>query len=538
MPRESIVVLGEQAPPNRSATSADWMPEWLSLPERITWHLHNFDYENRRWRHTIFVQIPPLFADALAKNYIDIWNRHGCRAANSALLDVKKAAEELPHIPLALVRYDDELIRLAKLYADRCKRFRAVGRSEERVLLDVLWVAGRIGVPPPEIGQRISVRGVIARLCEEHWWRHALRCIYGRHLERLAIQSGVVHRKAGLYASNETVARRAEQKARNRALLSEMVAVNELGQEYTLQALADLSVSNPAIRRAELMVRIAGFEEVANLRGDVAEFYTVTCPSRMHARIADSGIENRKYDGTDPRQAQQYLAHLWQSIRAKLHRLNIKLYGFRIAEPQHDGTPHWHLLLFMAPDETNIVREVLHEYALREDGDEPGAQKHRFRADAIDYRRGTATGYVAKYVAKNIDGYGLGADSHGNDPASAAKRVDAWASLWGIRQYQQIGGPPVGVWRELRRLSEEGFTGLLRDAIRAADAGDWATFTELMGGPSGNRAAHPIRIFTVWSDKPGKYDEPIGNRVYGVQHDAVRASSRIHEWEIRRRDQK
>jgi len=254
----------------------------------------------------------------------------------------------------------------------------------------------------------------------------------------------------------------------------------------------------------------------------------------MHARFASTGMVNPKYDGTDPRQAQKYLAVLWQRIRAKLDRLNVKRYGFRISEPQHDGTPHWHLLLFMSPDEAETVRDVLRDYALREDGDEPGAQEHRFRVVSIDRNRGTAAGYVAKYVSKNIDGHGLQANLHNHDAASAAQRVEAWASTWGIRQFQQVGGPPVGVWRELRRLSEGDVSGFIRGAVRVADAGHWAAFTELMGGPSAKRAAFPIQLLKVWSDKLGQYNEPIGDRVLGVQHDTVLAVSRIR-WKIRER---
>jgi len=127
---------------------------------------------------------------------------------------------------------------------------------------------------------------------------------------------GFVSRKTGLYASDEAVFRRLSQKRRNLAMLQTMIAINELGQEFTLEALSEVSVSNPALRRAELMVRIRGFEEIAKLKGHVGEFFTLTCPSKFHA-FHHFGKRNEKFNGDTPREAVKYLNKVWARIRLR-----------------------------------------------------------------------------------------------------------------------------------------------------------------------------------------------------------------------------
>lgn len=59
------------------------------------------------------------------------------------------------------------------------------------------------------------------------------------------------------------------------------------------------------------------------------------------------------------RPANAYLVKTWVRARSALNRKGITPCGFRISEPQHDGTPHWHVLLFCLPDQMGELQATL-----------------------------------------------------------------------------------------------------------------------------------------------------------------------------------
>ncbi len=378
----------------------------------------------------------------------------------------------------------------------------------------------------------------IKRYTDALWWRRPLRNRHTQVVEKAAISIGYVNKTRDIYVSNESLARRAQQNRRNAATLENTLATNECGDEFTLAELASKGVSNKAIKRGELMMRISGFETIARDCGHDGLFFTVTCPSRMHRwKTVDGGkvVENKKYDGTTPDKAQTYLSKTWSRIRAKLDREGFHWYGFRIVEPQHDGTPHWHVLVFFDPhwqgDEARASMPracaIIRRYALADSKTERGAKLHRVDFKPIDWSKGSAAGYIAKYVAKNIDGYHLEKDLYGNDIFESCHRVEAWAATWRIRQFQQIGGAPVTVWRELRRIESvpDGAPSYLKEAHAACNKiaeiegsenqASWDRYTRAQGGVFCGRN-YAIRLEVEEKDGLGRYGESLGLCPVGI----------------------
>ena len=370
-----------------------------------------------------------------------------------------------------------------------------------------------------------------------------MRTIARRRMEHFLRERGQVCRQRSAYVSAAGLGHRKSQQNRNRKLLQSLEAISDAGDVVNLADAADASISNPTNRRTELMVRMRGYEETANALGLQGEFLTLTCPSKYHPILHKSGTINPKYNGTDPRQAQDYLNSVWARIRSAWHKADIRVFGFRVAEPHHDGTPHWHLLLFFPPVQADQAWSIFKHYALEEDGDEWRAEDVRAQRVSIDPMRGSATGYLAKYISKNIDGYEVGESGDleaETDARDGACRVDAWAGIWGIRQFQQIGSTSVTVWREFRRIREaleDTHPELLEKIRHAADTGNWAEFVELMGGALATRTEQPVRAWMVGRPEENSYAE-VTERIRGLimRHagrEATRILTRPKNWSIR-----
>ncbi|MCC8380203.1 replication endonuclease [Xenorhabdus sp. PB30.3] len=564
------------------------MPQIATLAERIMWEVNPDDYT---WCHQYFGHLPDSLAIYFVNRYANIFKsgRDGRRRANAFLRQFSKSV--LPRFNLVSEQYQfqcevvgatpfpflEQLDRLATLGR---KEIRSLAHSVSRYLSDsyehyvselptpadekegcrqltqvytlLAKQTQQIGTPAPYSQQVTKSRteltvdqlaASVARMISDEWWYARLKRMRDIRAEHMAIAVGQVQKAASSYVSRKTLEEWKEQKRRNWEFLQEFELENEDGERVSLVDKVLGSIANPAVRRCELMVRQRGFEDLANEMGCVGDFYTITAPSKYHSAHNGGGFV-KNWNGASPRDTQKYLCGVWAKIRAAYSRAGISVFGFRVVEPHHDGTPHWHLLLFMLPEHVEQMRNIVREYAMQEDAHElnsEAARNARFLVKPIDPKLGSATGYIAKYISKNIDGYALDGEidnETGGNLKDMARSVSAWASRWRIRQFQQIGGAPVSVWRELRRLrgDEQILPDEDMDNVRfAADVGNWSAYTEFQGGPLVARKNLTVRLAYEITEQGNAYGEDV-QRISGVYSPSLGESSsfvtRTVKWKI------
>ncbi len=451
------------------------------------------------------------------------------RAANE---DLKQLELQLDAVKLDVASSDGDLIDYAKQRAVWCTLYPHAAE----------FIVKRSGLKPPD-GKKLTDEGKLLRMQDERWWRMKLRAYFGQHIENAMREKGLVCRTKKVYATDWAVNRRLSHKQNMAKAMKAATITSDAGEQLDLFGVVQGSVSNPSLRLAELATRSRGFEEIAKQQGHTYVFVTTTCPSAFHAMNYNKKqkvcYENKLYEGRTVRMGQAWQVKQWSKVRAKLKRKNIMFYGFRVAEPHHDGTVHWHMTLYCSPHRLDDLKLVISQYWLSEYADEEGAKKHRvvFKDRDDNNPAASPSAYLFKYLAKNINGEGIGEDREsGKDAITMVDRADAWASVHRIRQFQQLGGPPVTVWRELRRIRESVADETIEAARLATNKteerpADFAAFINACGGIEVGRKTK------VWTwKKPcqdlGRYREQ-KEIIGGVASALSKISTRLKKWVIK-----
>ena len=436
--------------------------------------------------------------------------------------------------------------QLKEIYEDRCDQLLAQYNGDNSILFEsdtqcelyseIAGMAQAFNVTPMYWARfckgkldAVSTIASMSRLVNPDWWLRQLKGQRTRWRESLLIAIGKVNRDASPYASKQAIREVRARRLSNLDYLKSCDLENiETGERFSLIDKVMASISNPEIRRMELMSTIAGIEKYASSVGDVGMFLTITTPSKYHPTRMVGKKEDRRInfnhrwdeEAFSPKDGQRYLVKIWGKMRTAFKDQGLKVYGMRVVEPHHDATPHWHMMLFCDRSQRQAVIDIMRSYALKEDGQERGAQSQRFECKHLN--KGGAAGYIAKYIAKNIDGYALdGQLDHetGQALSDTAAAVTAWASVWRIPQFKSIGVPTMGAYRECRRIRgvslSADFDELVEAVRAAADAGDFAAYMDAQGGANVPRDTQTVRTARHVIDELNEYDEEV-QKVIGI----------------------
>ena len=366
----------------------------------------------------------------------------------------------------------------------------------------------------------------------------------------MLIAAGEVNKDRSPYASKTAIRDVHARRLANLEYLKSCELENKAtGERIDLISKVMASISNPEIRRMELMNTIAGIERYAASVGDVGMFITITTPSKYHPTRQVGKGENKTVqlnhgwndEAYTPKDGQRYLCGIWSKMRTAFKDNDLQVYGMRVVEPHHDATPHWHMMLFCKRSQRKQIIDIMRRYAMKEDGNERGAARNRFEAKHLN--KGGAAGYIAKYIAKNIDGYALDGQldkDTGKPLKDTASAVTAWASTWRIPQFKPIGIPTMGAYRELRKLPRgvsiaSDFDERVEAARAAADEGEFDFYIAAQGGANVKRGDQTVRVARTTTDEVNEYEEDI-ERVVGIYAPHLGAGhiriTRTSEWRI------
>jgi hypothetical protein len=282
-------------------------------------------------------------------------------------------------------------------------------------------------------------------------------------------------------------------------------------------------------RFSELYTLMKGQEEYFLAHSYRALFITLTAPARYHPSPANG---RTSWDGSTAGECQKWFYERWQLTRALLHDAGISVEGVRVAEAHKDGTPHWHGMLYVKPEDLHKVKITLLDTfahspaAVKIVEIEPNTDKNK-------KEKASPTTYMTKYILKTISTPPLDEKKrmddilYENDLQYAQQRVVAWRAVWGIRSFQFFGvlHGKISAWREMRRISHPPVEPHAARLWRAARGGRGAVFIGILREPN-------VSIKSISVEEESSFESAARKRIIGIKINEVPYITRLNKYEI------
>ena len=303
--------------------------------------------------------------------------------------------------------------------------------------------------PEWNIGYGIKIKDIkgstlkdkLINIADEKKLKTQIRRIQKQRNELYKLKLGVIGAGRDFeICSDEVVRDREADEAKQLDYIMKNSVVYENKKKVPLSKIA----STEKQRFAEIFIQVTSLDLYAKQLDYKPLFITFTAPARFHPKPSN-GVSS--WDGSTPKESNDYLKGLWNAFRKDIHRHKIEMNGFWAVEPHKDQCFHKHALMYVNKKHFDELIVLINKHFRH--------SENAVRIEEIDTKKSKATSYVMKYLTKsfNMDfelkGGVLNVDKL---EISNHKKVRAVQALWSVRRYAMFGVKnTLSLWRELKR---------------------------------------------------------------------------------------
>ena len=318
-----------------------------------------------------------------------------------------------------------------------------------------------------------TIKDKLINIADEKRLKSQIKRIQKQRSELLKLHSGLIGSgRAFEICSDEVVRNREADEASQLDYIMKKSLVNENNKKIPLWKVA----STEKQRFAEIFIQVSSLDAYAKQLDYKPLFITFTAPARFHPKPS-KGVSS--WDGSTPKDSNDYLKGLWNAFRKDIHRHKIEMNGFWAVEPHKDQCFHKHALMYVNKKHYDELVILINKHFRH--------SENAVRIEEIDAKKSKTTSYVMKYLTKSFNlefelkGGVLNVDKL---EISNHKKVRAVQALWSVRRYAMFGVKnTLSLWRELKRKSFlKGKNDVIDKAFAFVDKNDFIGFSIFVNG--------------------------------------------------------